>query len=202
MSMCRVISCVVGRGCLLWPVRSLGRTLLAFALLHSVLQGRICLLLQVFHCFEVILKSFVIQSLSRVQLCALHQLQHAWLPCPSLSPTVCSNSCPLSWWCHPTISSSVTPFSFCPLAFLAPRVFSSESTVCIRWPKGTILPINIQSWFPLGLISLISLQSKGLLRVFSSTTIWKNQFIGTQPFLWSSSGHPYLNTGKTFDYMC
>ena len=149
MSMCRVFSCVVGRGCLLWPVRSLGRTLLAFALLHSVLQGRICLLLQVFHCFEVILKSFVIQSLSRVQLCALHQLQHAWLPCPSLSPTVCSNSCPLSWWCHPTISSSVTLFSSCPQSFPGSgsfpmsRLLASGGQSIGASASASILPMNI-----------------------------------------------------------
>ena len=152
MSMCRVISCVVGRGCLLWPVRSLGRTLLAFALLHSVLQGRICLLLQVFHCFEVILKSFVIQSLSRVQLCALHQLQHSWLPCPSLSPTVCSNSCPLSWWCHPTISSSVTLFSSCPQSFplsgsyAMNQFFTSGGQSIGASASVSVLPMSIQGW--------------------------------------------------------
>ena len=62
-------------------------------------------------------------------------LQHSRLPCHSLSPGICSNSCPLSWWCHPTISSSVTPFSPCPQSFPASRVFSNELALCIRWPK-------------------------------------------------------------------
>ena len=64
-----------------------------------------------------------------------HGLQHARLPCPSLSPWVCSNSCPLSWWCHPTISSSVTSFSSCLQSFPSIRVISNELTLCIRWPK-------------------------------------------------------------------
>ena len=64
-----------------------------------------------------------------------HELQHARLPCPSLSPRACSNSCPLSWWCYPTISSSVIPFSSCPQSLLA-SVFSNESTLCMRWPKS------------------------------------------------------------------
>ena len=91
-----------------------------------------------------------------------HGWQHTRLPCPSLSPGLCSNSCPLSWWCHPTISSSVVPFSSCPQSF---RVFSNESVLCITWPKfwsfSSVLPMNIQSWFPLGLTGLISCLSKG-----------------------------------------
>ena len=117
-------------------------------------------------------------------------LQHARLPCPSLSPRVCSDSCPLSQLCHPTISSSATPFSSCPQYFPA-SVFSNELAFRIRWPSigasAMVLPMNIKGWFPLGLTGLISLQFKGLLRIFSCTTIQKHQFLGTQPSLWAKS---------------
>ena len=103
-----------------------------------------------------------------------HGLQHARLPCPSPSPGVCSNSCPLSQWCHPTISSSVIPFSSCLQSFpasgsfLMGQVFASggQST----GDSASVLPMNSQGWFPLGLTGWISLQSKGLSRVFSNTT--------------------------------
>ena len=113
--------------------------------------------------------------------------------CPSLSPWVCSNSCLLSQWCRSISSSSVAPFSCCLLIFPSIRVFSNESTLYIRWPKywsfnfSSVLSVNIQGWFPLGLTGLISLQTKGLSRVFSSTTIQNYQFFGTQPSLWSNS---------------
>ena len=120
-----------------------------------------------------------------------HGLQHIRCPCPSLSPGVCSNSCPLNWWCHPTISSSVIPFSSCPQSFPASGSFP------VRWlfasgsksigALASALPVNIQAWFPLGWTGLITLQSKGLSRVFSNTTIRKHQFFGTQPSLWSNS---------------
>jgi len=77
----------------------------------------------------------IVQSLSHVQLFEHHGLQHSRLPCPSPSPGACSNSCPLSQWCHPTISFSVNPFSSCPQPFPASLVFSSESALLIRWPK-------------------------------------------------------------------
>ena len=124
-----------------------------------------------------------------------HVLRHdARFPCPSLSPWVWSNSCPLGQWCHPTISPSVAPFSFV-ISSICPsiRVFSSESVLGIRWPKYwsfsfSINPsMNIQDWFPLGLTGWISLQSRGLSRVFSNTTVKKHQFFGVQPFLLSSS---------------
>ena len=105
-------------------------------------------------------------------------LQHARLPCPSLSPRVCSNSCPLSQWCCLTISSSATPFLSCPQAFPAWGSFSMNQLFTtggqgIR-ASASVLPMNIQGWFPLRFTGLIFLQSKGLSRVFSSTTIWKN----------------------------
>ena len=122
----------------------------------------------------------------------LHGLQHARLPFPSLSPGVCSDSCPLSQWCYPTISSSVIPFSFCLQSFPASGslpmswLFTSGGQSTTASVSASILPMNSQAWFPLGLTGLISLQSKGLWRVFSSTTVRKHQFFGTQPSLWSN----------------
>ena len=104
----------------------------------------------------------------------LHGLQHARLPCLSPTPGAYSNSCPSSRWCHPTISSSVLPFSSCLQSFPASASFPM-SVLCIRWPKYwsftfSISPsVNIQDWFPLGWTGWISLQSKGLSRVFSNT---------------------------------
>ena len=118
-----------------------------------------------------------------------HELQHARLLCPSLSPTVCSNSCPLSQWCHPTIPSSVTPFSSCPQSFPASGsfpinwFFASGGQSFGDTALAPILPMNIQGWFPLGFTGLISLLYKGLSRVFSSTTVQKHQFFGAQPSL-------------------
>ena len=123
----------------------------------------------------------------------LHGLQHARLPCPSLSLGVCSNSCPLSWWCLPTISSSIAPFSSCPQSFPASRsfpmsqLFTSGGQIIGASASASVLPMNIQGWFPLGLTGLISLQSKELSRVFSNITIWKHQFFSIQPSLWFNS---------------
>ena len=119
--------------------------------------------------------------------------QHTRLPCASLSPGVCSNSCPLSWWCHPTIPSSVTPFSSCPQSFPASRsfplswIFASGGQNIGASASASVLPMNIQGWFPLESTGPISLQSQGLSRVFSSTTVQKHQMFDTQPSLWSSS---------------
>ena len=134
-----------------------------------------------------------------------HRLLHTRHLSPLLSPEVCSNSCPLSRWCHPTISSSVTLFSSCPQSFPAPGSF------LVRWlvasggqsieASASVLPKNIQHWFPLGLIGLISVLSKGLSRVFSITTIQKHQFFSAQLSLWSSSHiqHDYWKN-HSFDY--
>ena len=122
-----------------------------------------------------------------------HGLQHAKLPYPSLSPRDCSNSCPLSQWCHPTISSSVIPFSSHLQPFPASgslpmsRLFSSGGQSTGASASASILPMNIQGWFPLGLNGLISWQSKRLSRVFSNTTVQKHQFFSTQLSLWSNS---------------
>ena len=115
-----------------------------------------------------------------------HGLQHSSLPCPSLSPGVCSNSCLKSQWCYLSISSSVA-FLFCP------QSFPTSGSFPISWlfasggqsigASASVFAVNIQGWFPLGLIGLISLQSKGLSRVFSSSTIRKHQFFSAQPSL-------------------
>ena len=122
-----------------------------------------------------------------------HGLQHARLPCPLLSPRACSNSCPSSRWCHPTISSSVTPFSSCPQSFPASgsfpvsRLFASGGQNIGASVSAWVLPMGIQGWFSLGWTGLISLQSRGLSRVFSSTTARKHQFFNARPSLRSNS---------------
>ena len=128
-----------------------------------------------------------------------HELEHTRFPCPSLSPWVCLNSCTLSQWCHPTISSSVVPFSSCPQSFLASvsfpvnQFFASGGQSIGASASALVFPVNIQDWFYLGLTNLISLLSKGLSRIFSSTIIWKHQFFSTQPSLWSNS---HIHTWK------
>ena len=113
-----------------------------------------------------------------------HEPQHARPPCPSPTPRVFSNSCPLSWWCHPTISSSVIPFSSCPQSFPAwgsfqmNQLFASGGQSIGVSASTSVLPMNIQHWFPLG--GWISLQSKGLSKVFSNTTVRKHQFFSAQ----------------------
>ena len=123
----------------------------------------------------------------------LHGLQHARPSCPSPTPGACSNSCPSRWWYHPTFSSSVVPFSSClhsfPASgsFLRSPFFISGGQNIAASASALVLPMNIQGWFPLGLTGLISLLSKGLLIVFSTTTFQKNQFFSAQLSLWSNS---------------
>ena len=134
-----------------------------------------------------------------------HGLQQPRLPCRSPTPGDCSNSYPSSQWCHPTISSSVIPLSSClesfPASgsFLISQFFTSGGQSIGASALSSVLPINTQDWFHLGLTVLISLQSKGLSRVFFSATVQKHQFFGTQPLLWSIChictwllGKPYL----------
>ena len=132
-----------------------------------------------------------------------HGLQHARIPCLSRTPRACSNSCPSSQWCHPTISSSVIPFSSCLQSFPAPRSFLmsqffASGGQCIGVSASTsVLAMNIQDWFSLGWTGWISLQSKGLSRIFSKTTVQKYQFYSTQLSLIVQLSHPYMTTGKT-----
>ena len=116
-----------------------------------------------------------------------HGLQHARLPCPSPTPRAYSNSCPSSRWCHPTISSSVIPFSFRLQSFPASGSFQMSQFFFTSGGQSigvsalaSVLPMNIQDWFPLGWIGWISLQSKGLSRVFSNTTVQKHQSFGAK----------------------
>ena len=123
----------------------------------------------------------------------LHGLQHARLTCPSPTPRACLKSYPSSQWCHPTILSSVVLFSSHLQSF--PASGSSPMSPLFTWGSQSIgvsasasfLPMNIQDWFPLELTGWISLQSKGLSRVFSSTTVQKHQFFSAQLSLWSNS---------------
>ena len=122
-----------------------------------------------------------------------HGLHLTSLPCPLPTPGACSNSCPSSWWCHPTISSSVVPFSTCLQSFPAWRSFlrsqffpSGGQSIRVSASKSVLL-MNIHNWFSLGLTGWISLLSKGLPRVFSNTTVQKHQFFSAQLSLWSNS---------------
>ena len=125
-----------------------------------------------------------------------HELQHTRPPCPSPTPGVHSNSCPLSQWCHPAISSSVVLFSTCPQSLPASesfpmgQLFTSGGQTNGVWSTGalaSVLPMNTQDWSPLGWTGWISLQSKGLSRVLSNTTVQNHQFFGPQLSLWSNS---------------
>ena len=127
-----------------------------------------------------------------------HGLQHAKHPCPSPTPRAYSNSCPSCWWCDPTISSSIMPFSCLHSSptsgsFPMSRFFSSGGQMIGVSASTSVLPMNIQDWFPLGWTGWISLQSKGLSRVFSNTTVQKHQFFGTQLSLqFNSHIHTWL----------
>ena len=144
----------------------------------------------------------VVQLLSDVWLFVTPWKQHTRLPCPSLSPRVCSNSYPLSQWRHPTNSSSLTPFP--PQSSPTSGSFSMSRPLASGGKSigasASVLPMNIQGWFSLGLTALISLQSKGLSRVFSSTTVRKHRLFGAQPSLWSSSHICMWLWKKQFDY--
>ena len=115
-----------------------------------------------------------------------HGPQHTRPPCPSWTPGVYSNACPLGRWCHPTISSPVVPFSSCPQSFPASgsfpmsQFFASGGQSIGVSTSASVLPMCVQDWFPLGWTGWISLQSKGLSRVFSNTTVQKHQFFGAQ----------------------
>ena len=143
-----------------------------------------------------------IQLLSRVRLFATPWTTACQASCPSPAPKVHPNSCPLSRWCHPTVSSSVVPFSSCPQSFPASRSFQMSQPFASGGQStgvsasASFLPKNTQDWSPLEWTGWISLQSKGLARVFSSTAVQNHQFFGTQ-FSSQSNSHPYMTTGKT-----
>ena len=130
-----------------------------------------------------------------------HEWQHARPPCPSPTPRVYSNLCPLSRWCHPAISSSVIPFSSCPQSLPASgsysmsQFFTSGGQSIGVSASASVHPMNTQDWSPLGWAGWISLQSKGPSRVFSNTTVQKHQFFSTQLSSQSNS-YPYMTPGK------
>ena len=115
-----------------------------------------------------------------------HESQHARPPCPSPAPGVHSNSCPSSWWCHPAISFSVIPFSSCPQSvpasgsFPVSQLFAGGGQSIRVSASASVLPMNTQDWSPLGWTGWISLQCKGLSRVFSSTTVQKHQLFSVK----------------------
>ena len=126
-----------------------------------------------------------------------HESQHVRPPCPSLTPGFYSNSCPLNRWCHPAISSSIVPFSSCPQSLPASGSFPVSQL--FTWggqsigvsASASVLPMNTQDWSPLGWTGWISLQSKGLSRAFSNTTVQKHQFFSTQV---SSQSNSHIHT--------
>ena len=128
-----------------------------------------------------------------------HGLQHTRLPCPSLSPEVCSNLCPLSWWCPPNISSSVVPFSSCPQSFPVSMSFPLDQFFISGGQSfgasASVLPTNIQDWFPLGLTGLISLLSKGLSRVPRHHNL-KASILQCSAFLMVQFSHLYMTIGE------
>ena len=134
---------------------------------------------------------------SCLTLCDPNESQHARPPCPSPTPVVYPNSCPSSGWCHPAISFSVVPFSSCPQSLPASESFPMSQL--FAWggqsigvsALASVLPMNTQDWSPLEWTGWISLQSKGLSRVFSNTTVQKHQFYGTQP---SSQSNSHIHT--------
>ena len=164
----------------------LGQHLFFNQALHENLLGfeALCLPLWLNYDFVIV----AVQSLSRVQLCDP-------MDCSTdfsiliLSPRLWSNSCLLSQWCHPTISSSVCPFSYCLQSFPASgssptnHLFTSDGQIIGASASASVLPMNIQGQFPLGWTGWISLQSKGLSKVFSNTTVQKHQFFSTRPSL-------------------
>ena len=136
-----------------------------------------------------------------------HELQHARPPCPSPAPGVHSNSCPSSQWCHPAISTSVVPFSSCPQSLPASESFPMSQL--FAWGSqsigvsalASVLPMNTQDWSPLKWTAWISLQSKGLSRVFSNTTVQKHQFFGTQLSSQSNSHIPTWPLEKPYPWL-
>ena len=149
--------------------------------------------------------SYLLAKLQSVQFSRLavsdslrpHESQHTRPPWPSPTPGVHSDSCPSSQWCPPAISSSVVPFSSCPQSLTASKSFPMSQL--FSWggqsigvsASASVLPMNMQDWLPLGWTGWISLQSKGLSRVFSNTTVQKHQFFGAQP---SSQSNSHIHT--------
>ena len=137
-----------------------------------------------------------------------HGLQYARPPCPSPTLGIHPNSCPLSQWCYPTVLSSAIPFFSCPQSFPALGSFQMSQLFALGGQNigvlasTAVLPMSNQDWFPLGWTGWISLQSKGLSRVFSNTTVQKRQFFWHSAFFTVQLSHPYMTTGKTIALTC
>ena len=162
------------------------------------------MLSNIFFSFPIVFCLLLLLICSVVSNCLQpHGLQHAMLLCPSPTPRAYSNSRPLSRWCHATILSSAVPFSSClqsfqaSESFLKSQLFTSGGQNIGVSTSASVLPMNIQYWFPLGWTSWISLLSKGLSRVFSNTTVQKHHFLGTRAFFIVQLSHPCMTTGKT-----
>ena len=158
-------------------------SLLKFMSIESVVASNHLIL-----CHHLLLLPSVFPSISSVQFsCSF--VSNSRLPCPSPTPRPYSNWCPSSRWCHPTVSSSVIPFSSCHQSFpesgsfQRSQFFTSGGQSIGVSASASVLPMNIQDWLPLRWTGWISLQSKGLSRVFSNTTVQKHQFFGPQPYL-------------------
>ena len=155
---------------------------------HSALKALVIKITQLSHPAAGLSSTIVVQSLSHVQLFPTPWTAVCRLPCPSLYPRVCSNSCPLSWWCHLILCHLLL---LLPSIFPSIRVFSNELAFCIKWPKYQIFSISPSNEYSrlisFRMTGLISMQSKGLSRVFSRITIRKHQFFSTRPSLWSNS---------------
>ena len=135
--------------------------------------------------------------------CHHHALQHTRLPSPSPYPRVCSNSCPVNQWCHPTISSSVVPFSSCfqsfpaSESFLMNQLFTSGGQSIRASASSSVLPMSMQDWLPLELTGLISVQSKWSSRTFFNTIFEKHQFFSAQTSLMVQLSHPCMTSDQT-----
>ena len=162
----------------------------AFVYMYNFIHFTVEEHLGCFHVLATINPFSSVQLLSCVQLFVMLWTEYPRPPCPSETPRVYSDSCPLSWWCHPAISSSVVPFSSCPQSLPASGSFPISQLFSWGGQSTGVsasAPVNIQGWFPLGLTGWITLQSKGLSKVFSNTTVQKHQFFGAQLSLWSNS---------------
>ena len=161
----------------------------------GTLSKRYYILKQLFTSYHI--QFSLVQLLSHLRLFETPWIAAARPPCPSPTPGVHPNSCPLSWWCHPKISSSVVPFFSCPqslpasVSFPMSQFFTSGGQSIGVSALTSVLIVNTQDWFHLGWTGWISLQSKGLSRVFSNTTVQKNQFFGAQL---SSQSNSHIHT--------
>ena len=161
-------------------------------------------ILNILHCIDALLLLFTYLVVSNSL--QPHGLQHARPPCPSPSPGVCPSSCSLHQWC-PAISSSDAFFSFCPQSFPASGtfakscLFTSDDQNTGASALSSVLPVNIQGWSPLRLTGLISLMSKGLSGVFSSTTVPRHQFFSVLPSLWSSAHNRTWLLGRPYPWL-